>query len=60
MTVSVEEAKELQETVERTGRTLCLTHTYSGYPMVKQAKAMVKEGHFGKIRKIVVGIHRAG
>jgi len=54
MTVSVEEAKELQETVERTGRTLCLTHTYSGYPMVKQAKAMVKEGHFGKIRKIVV------
>src|SRR5690606_3425514 len=29
MTVSVEEAKELQETVERTGRTLCLTHTYS-------------------------------
>ncbi|MDR0262758.1 MAG: Gfo/Idh/MocA family oxidoreductase [Sphingobacterium sp.] len=54
MTVSVEEAKELQETVERTGRTLCLTHTYSGYPMVKQAKAMIKEGHFGKIRKIVV------
>lgn len=54
MTVSLEEAKELQEVVERTGRTLCLTHTYSGYPMIKQAKAMVKEGHFGKIRKIVV------
>jgi len=54
ITVSLEEAKILQEIVERTGRTLCLTHTYSGYPMVKQAKAMVKEGHFGKIRKIVV------
>lgn len=54
MTVSVEEAKELQAIVERTGRTLCLTHTYSGYPMVKQAKAMVREGHFGKIRKVVV------
>lgn len=54
MTVSLEEAQELQAVVERTGRTLCLTHTYSGYPMVKQAKAMVKEGHFGKIRKIVV------
>lgn len=54
MTVSLEEAKELQEVVERTGRTLCLTHTYSGYPMVKQAKAMIKEGHFGKIRKIIV------
>lgn len=54
MTVSLEEAQELQEIVQRTGRTLCLTHTYSGYPMVKQAKAMVREGHFGKIRKIVV------
>ncbi len=54
ITVSLEEAKILQEVVERTGRTLCLTHTYSGYPMVKQARAMVREGHFGKIRKIVV------
>ena len=54
MTVSLEEAIALQEVVERTGRTLCLTHTYSGYPMVKQAKAMINEGHFGKIRKIVV------
>lgn len=54
MTVSLEEAIDLQEIVNRTGRTLCLTHTYSGYPMVKQAKAMVREGHFGKIRKIVV------
>lgn len=54
MTVTLEEAKELKAVVEKTGRTLCLTHTYSGYPMVKQAKAMVKDGHFGKIRKIVV------
>ncbi len=54
MTVSLEEALALQEVVNKTGRTLCLTHTYSGYPMVKQAKAMVREGHFGKIRKILV------
>jgi len=54
MTVSLDEAKELKAIVEKTGRTLCLTHTYSGYPMIKQAKAMIKEGHFGKIRKIVV------
>lgn len=52
--VSLEEAKELQRIVEETGRTLALTHTYSGYPMVKQARAMVQEGHFGKVRKIVV------
>lgn len=54
MTFTLEEAKELQEIVERTGNTLCLTHTYSGYPMVKQAKAMVKDGVLGKLRKIVV------
>jgi predicted dehydrogenase len=54
ITLSLEEAKSLQEIVERTGRTLCLTHTYSGYPMVKQARSMVAEGHFGKIRKVVV------
>lgn len=54
LTFSLEEAKQLQETVQRTGRTLCLTHTYSGYPMVKQAKAMVKAGLLGNIRKVVV------
>ncbi|MEM9675158.1 MAG: Gfo/Idh/MocA family protein [Cyclobacteriaceae bacterium] len=51
---SLEEAKELKEVVERTGLTFALTHNYTGYPMVKQARDMVKEGKFGKIRKIVV------
>jgi len=54
MTFSTEEAIELQELVERTGLTLALTHTYSGYPMVKQAKAMVANGELGKVRKIIV------
>src|SRR5690606_5216092 len=54
MTFDLDEAKELEAIVERTGNILCLTHTYSGYPMVKQAKAMVKEGALGKVRKIVV------
>jgi predicted dehydrogenase len=54
MTLSLEEAKLLQQKVEETGLTLCLTHTYSGYPMVKQAKEMVKDGAFGTIRKIMV------
>src|SRR5690554_1213945 len=54
MIFSLEEAKELEAIVQRTGNILCLTHTYSGYPMVKQAKAMVKEGAVGKVRKIVV------
>lgn len=54
MTFTLDEAKQLQKKVEETGLSLCLTHTYSGYPMVKQAKAMFKEGKFGKIRKIWV------
>lgn len=54
ITFSLAEAKELQNIINSTGRTLCLTHTYSGYPMVKQAKAMVANGHFGKVRKVVV------
>lgn len=54
MTFSLEEAKKLQQKVEETGLLLCLTHTYSGYPMVKQARSMVHGGALGKLRKIVV------
>src|SRR5690606_6170788 len=54
MTFSLEEAIELQKIVERTGLTLALTHTYSGYPMVKQAKAMINKGELGKVRKVIV------
>ncbi len=51
---TIDEAKQLQQKVKETGLLLCLTHTYSGYPMVKQAKAMIKDGVLGKIRKIWV------
>src|ERR1051326_4269008 len=54
ITFTLDEAKQLKKKVEETGLLLCLTHTYSGYPMVKQAKAMVREGAFGKIRKVWV------
>lgn len=52
--LSLEEAKQLQQKVEETGLILCLTHTYSGYPMVKQARSLVKEGKLGAIRKVMV------
>ena len=52
--LSLDEAKQLKAKLDQTGLTLCLTHTYSGYPMVKQAKQMVAEGEFGAIRKIIV------
>jgi predicted dehydrogenase len=51
---TLDEAKQLKNKVDQTGLILCLTHTYSGYPMVKQAKQMVKNGALGKIRKIWV------
>jgi predicted dehydrogenase len=54
MTFSLEEAIQLKKKVEETGLLLCLTHTYAGYPMVKQARQMIKEKTFGKIRKIYV------
>jgi predicted dehydrogenase len=54
ITFTLDEAKQLKKKVEETGLVLCLTHTYSGYPMVKQARAMVQDGVLGKIRKIWV------
>lgn len=54
ITFTIEEAKQLKKKVEETGLLLCLTHTYSGYPMVKQARAMVQGGVLGKIRKVYV------
>lgn len=54
MTFSLEEAKQLKKKVEETGLMLCLTHTYSGYPMVKQARSMIHNGALGNLRKILV------
>jgi predicted dehydrogenase len=54
MTFTLDEAKKLKAKVDQTGLTLLLTHTYTGYPMIKQAKQMVKSGMFGKIRKVYV------
>jgi len=54
ITFTLDEAKQLKKRVDETGLLLCLTHTYSGYPLVKQARAMVQGGAFGKIRKIWV------
>jgi predicted dehydrogenase len=52
MTFDLKEAKELQRVVSATGKYFCLTHTYSGYPMIKEARERVKK--LGEIRKVVV------
>ena len=51
---NMREARTLKNTVEKTGLIFALTHNYTGYPMVKQAKAMIKNGELGAIRKVVV------
>mgnify|MGYP000483518512 CR=1 FL=1 len=53
-TLDLAEAKALKALVEETGLLYGLTHTYLGYPMVKQARAMVRDGKLGEIRKILV------
>jgi len=54
MTFSLAEAKELEKVVKASGKLFCLTHTYTGYPMVKEARQLVKAGKLGAIRKIYV------
>ncbi len=53
MAFSLEEAKELAEIVKRSGKVFALTHNYTGYPMVKEARALVKSGRLGRLLKIV-------
>ena len=54
MTMTLEEAKALKKIIDSTGRTFCLTHTYTGYPMIKEAKELIKAGKLGAIKKIYV------
>jgi predicted dehydrogenase len=54
MTFSLAEAKELEKVVKACGKRFCLTHTYTGYPMVKEARQLVTDGKLGKIRKVYV------
>lgn len=54
MTTTLEDAEELCRLVEKHDVVFALTHNYTGYPMVKQARAMVQNGELGDIRKVVV------
>ncbi len=53
LTLNLGEARELQTLVRKTGLLLGLTHNYSGYPMVKEAKKRVAAGELGRIRRVV-------
>lgn len=54
VTFNLAESIELRSLVKESGRLFCLTHTYTGYPMIKEARQQVLSGKFGKIRKIFV------
>lgn len=48
------EAKNLRALVQKSGKVFALTHNYTGYPMVKEAREMVRSGKLGKLLKVVV------
>lgn len=52
MTTTLDEAKDLQKSHEKAGTVFALTHTYTGYPMVRQMREMIKAGALGKIHKV--------
>lgn len=54
MTTTLAEAQDLQRIVRKTGKVFALTHNYTGYPLVKQARHMVRSGMLGRINKVVV------
>ena len=53
-TFDLAEAKELAQLVDGTGLVFGLTHNYTGYPMVKEARHLVRSGAFGTVRRVVV------
>jgi predicted dehydrogenase len=60
MTNTLEEAEALHRAVLKTKLVFCLTHNYTGYPMVRQAKAMVEAGMLGELRLLQVEYVQGG
>jgi len=54
MTNTLAEARQLHASVVEKNRIFCLTHNYTGYPMVRQARAMVAAGELGEVRLVQV------
>lgn len=54
ITLTMEEAKALKPIIESSGLLFALTHNYTAYPMVKEARHLVRSGAIGKVRKVIV------
>ena len=53
VTQTLDQAHALRDIVQNSDRIFCLTHNYTGYPMVKEARRMVNDGELGRILKVV-------
>ncbi len=60
ITNTLDEATEVLAEVESSGLVFCLTHNYTGYPMVRQARAMVQDGQLGTVRLVQVEYVQGG
>jgi predicted dehydrogenase len=60
LTNTLAEARELATLAAARGRVFCLTHAYAGYPMIRQARAMVAAGVLGELRAVQVEYLQAG
>src|SRR5690606_21568837 len=58
ITLNLPEAMKLYAVIQETNLLFCLTHTYTGSPMVKEARSLISSGILGKIRKIYVEYHQ--
>ena len=54
MTMDLDEARGLERKVRETERLFCLTHNYTGHPMVKEARDLVTGNKLGQVRRVVV------
>lgn len=54
LALTLDEARQIQQVMQSTGCLLALTHTYAGYPMVKEARQLISAGKLGKVRKVLV------
>ncbi|MEM8665399.1 MAG: Gfo/Idh/MocA family oxidoreductase [Pseudomonadota bacterium] len=54
LTTSLAEGERLKAVVDRSGKIFALTHNYSGFPLVRQARQMVADGEIGAVRVVVV------
>lgn len=58
LTHDLQQAQALVELVEHSGVLFALTHTYTGYPAVREARERVRQGQLGEIRKVLVEYHQ--